>query len=289
MGVLWMIVAGVLFATMGVCVKIGAQYFSSAELVFYRSAIGLAVLLPMIRLRRLPLATHNWRGHAWRGLSGFAALALFFYCIGTLPLATAVTLNYTAPLFLALLTVILLKQHPPALLWLALALGFVGVVVLLRPSVHPGQAWSVLLGLVSGLLAGVALFNVKQLGMAGEPEWRVVFYFTLICTLGGGLGMLTLKLHPVGWRQLPLLAALGASATLAQLAMTRAYHTGKTLVVGSFAYSTVVFASLFGVLLWDEVLPPSGWLAIAMIAGGGLLSLKARPSDEAAAAPGNIS
>ena len=161
--------AGLLFGCMGVFVKLGAAYFSSAELVFYRSLIGLAVIYPIIKIQGLSLATPNWRMHLWRGLSGFVALMLFFYSIAQLPLATAVTLNYTSPLFLALLTTLVLKERPRVLLIFALLLGFGGVVLLLRPTLHQDQLTAGLMGLVSGFLAGIAYLNVKQLGQLNEP------------------------------------------------------------------------------------------------------------------------
>ena len=91
MGSLWMLVAGFLFACMGVFVKLGAADFSHIELVFYRSFIGLVLVYAIAKQQRIPLVTRHFRTHLWRGLSGTVALALFFYCISTLPLATAVT------------------------------------------------------------------------------------------------------------------------------------------------------------------------------------------------------
>ncbi len=273
----WMIVAGFLFGCMGVFVKLGAQYFSSAELVFYRSLFGLAVIFLIIRAQGFSLATAHVKMHFWRGLSGFVALMLFFYAISALPLATAVTLNYTSPLFLALFTVLVLKEPPRFLLILAVAVGFAGVVLLLRPTLHADQITAGLMGLMSGFLAGIAYLNVKQLGAMGEPEWRVVFYFTLFSTLGGAIWMLFHPFHPVTPGGFLVLLGLGTTATLAQLAMTRAYRTGKTLVVGSLAYSTVIFASLWGVVLWQEILPASSWLAIALIVLSGVISLRTGP------------
>lgn len=84
--------------------------------------------------------------------------------------------------------------------------------------------------------------------------------------------MLVHEFHGLGWRDVPLLLGLGLTATLAQLAMTRAYRLGHPLVVGSLAYSTVVFASLFGIVLWGEVLAPISWLAIALIVASGAIS-----------------
>jgi len=97
-GSLWMLAAGLLFGCMGVFVKLGAPHFTHIELVFYRSFFGLLLVYGIMRHQRVSLATRHWRAHLWRGLSGSIALALFFYCITVLPLATAVTLNYTAPM-----------------------------------------------------------------------------------------------------------------------------------------------------------------------------------------------
>jgi drug/metabolite transporter (DMT)-like permease len=110
-----MLVAGLLFACMGVFVKLGAAYFSHTELVFYRSFFGLLLIYIIMRQQRIRVATRYWRNHLWRSISGTVALALFFYCITVLPLATAVTLNYTAPLFLTVLTILVFKDifHPP--------------------------------------------------------------------------------------------------------------------------------------------------------------------------------
>lgn len=273
----WMIVAGVLFGCMGVFVKLGTEFFSSAELVFYRSLFGLLIIALIIKSQGMSIATPHWKAHLWRGLSGFAALMLFFYSITRLPLATAVTLNYTAPLFLAFLSVVILKERPHLPLLLAILLGFAGVVLLLRPTLHPEQLVAGLMGLASGFFAAIAYLNVKQLGQIGEPEWRIVFYFTLICTFGGGIWMGVHAFHPVSPRNFLLLLGLGTTATLAQLAMTRAYREGDTLVVGSLAYSTVIVASLWGILLWQEVLSPVSWLGVALIILSGILASRVVP------------
>jgi drug/metabolite transporter (DMT)-like permease len=269
-----MLAAGALFACMGALVKLGAPHFSSAELVFYRSFFGLLVVYALVRHSRISLSTLHWHAHLWRGISGTIAMLLFFHCITTLPLATAITLNYTSSLFLSLLTVAVLKEkfHPP--LSSALALGFSGVVLLLQPTLAQDQFADGLLGLASGFLAGIALMNVRQLGVLGEPGMRVVFHFNLIATLASALWMPGDTLHPVQLVDLPLLVAIGASATFAQLFMTRAYRTGQTLVVGSLAYSTIVFSALIGLIFWHEQLSLLAWLGIALIIASGVLSLK---------------
>jgi drug/metabolite transporter (DMT)-like permease len=274
-----MVVAGALFGVMGALVKLASEHFSSPELVFYRSAFGLIAIWIVVALRtRHPfaaLATPHPVAHLWRGLSGFVALVLFFFAIGRLPLATAVTLNYTAPLFLAGLSAWWLKERHGRGLLFAVLIGFLGVLALLQPGQHDYAAAPALLGLLSGFLAAIAYVNVKQLGSLDEPEWRVVFYFTLIATVGGALWMASAGAHMPDRDEWPLLVALGVSATLAQLAMTRAYHRGRTLVVGALAYTTVGFAALFGVLLFGDRLTPSAWLGMALIVGAGLLALRA--------------
>lgn len=273
MGALWMLAAGVLFACMGVFVKLGAAHFSNAELVFYRSFFGLLIVYAVIRQQAAPLATAQWKIHLWRGLSGTVALILFFYCITVLPLATAITLNYTAPLFLTLLTTIIFRERPHLSLAGAIVLGFCGVVLLLHPTLAKDQWLPGLLGLVSGFLAGVAYLNVRQLGMLGEPASRIVFYFSLCATIVSGMWLLLEGVHSVSLAGFIILLGLGSTATLAQLAMTHAYRVGKTLVVGSLAYSTIVFASLFGMLLWHETPNTSSWLGMGFIIASGVLSL----------------
>lgn len=277
-GSLWMLVAAFFFACMGVLVKIGAQKLSSTELVFYRSLFGLAAVFLLARGKQATLATPHWRRQLWRSLTGFVSLVFFFYAIANLPLATAITLNYTSPLFLAVLTLFFLRQHSRPVLHFTIAIGFVGVALLLQPSLNESQWLAGVVGLLSGLLAGVVYLQIVELGRLGEPAWRTVFYFTLTCTVGSGLWMLVHEFHALTLADLALLFAMGACATLAQLAMTRAYGEGNPLVSGSLAYATVVLASLFGIVLWHETLSPLSWLGIVLIIAAGVISTLRLPS-----------
>lgn len=282
----WMLVASFLFAVMGVLVKLASGHFSSPELVFYRSLFGLLSIYLFIVLGTrqwlAPLRTRYLASHVKRSLSGFLALVMFFYAIAHLPLATAITLNYTAPLFLAAMTAWWLKERHGRGLVAAVLLGFGGVAVLLQPGWQDQDIFAGGIGLTSGLLAAVAYLNVRTLGRQGEPEWRVVFYFTLIATLGAALWMLTAgfaRPRPQDW---PLLVAMGLTATLAQLAMTRAYRLGNTLTVGTLAYSNVAFSAGYGVLLFGDRLPLGAWIGMALIVLAGLVSVWA---GRAVAAP----
>lgn len=273
----WMLVASFLFAIMGVLVKLASERFSSPELVFYRSLFGLVSIYLFIvagtRQWVAPLVTHHLTSHIKRGLSGFLALVMFFYAIAHLPLATAITLNYTAPLFLAVITAWWLGERHGEGLLAAVLIGFAGVAMLLQPGWQARDGWAGMIGLMSGLLAAVAYLNVRTLGQQGEPEWRVVFYFTLIATLGAAIWMAVAGFVPPRLADWPLLLAMGVTATLAQLAMTRAYRLGNTLTVGTLAYSNVGFSALYGVILFGDRLPLSAWIGMVLIVLAGLVSV----------------
>ena len=279
-GSLWMLVAAFFFAIMGVLVKIASIKFSSAELVFYRSLFGLVFIFSYVKIKRLSLKTPYLSKQMSRSIIGFISMVMFFYAIGQLPLATSITLNYTSPLAMATILTFALKEKPRKILIFALMTGFLGVTLLLKPSIHHDELLAGGLGLLSGLLAGLVYVHVTQLGRAGEPDWRTVFYFSLVCTIGGGAWMLIHHFNPITWQDAPILIGLGLCATIAQLAMTRAYRTGNPLVVGSLAYNTVVLASLFGILIWKELLSADRWLAIAIIISSGVMSVVANARNK---------
>jgi drug/metabolite transporter (DMT)-like permease len=278
LGSLWMLVAALGFAIMGALVKLGANKFTSAELVFYRSFLGLITIYSYIFFNQLPIRTPAAGKQLSRALIGFVSLVMFFYAIAHLPLATAITLNYTSPLFLAVFMPFMLKEKPKKILYLAVVIGFIGVVILLKPSFDKKDAVAGAIGLLSGMGAGLAYIQVKQLGNLNEPDWRTVFYFTLLSTAGGGLWMLLHHFHPITWQDVPLLAGLGVSATIAQLALTRAYRTGRTLTVASLAYMTVIISSLFGMLFWGEHLARLEWMAIGLIILSGIIGIHTTPT-----------
>ena len=269
----WMLVAGALFALMGAMAKLLSAQFSGAELAMYRSLFGLLAIGGFLLWRRETLRTPFWKGHFWRGATGTVSLIAYFYAMTVLPLATAITLNYTSPIWLTVLSAVLLKERFNGRLLAAIGLGFVGIVMLLRPAFASDQAIPGLVGLASGFFAACAYINVKKLGSAGEPAWRVVFYFSLAGTFGAALVQpFAGPFHPINAGNIWLLLAMGFVATLAQLAMTRAYHSGNTLVVGAFAYSTVIFAALIGLFFFGEKLPLLAWLGMMVIMASGLLA-----------------
>lgn len=275
MGSLWMLAAGASFALMSVFVKLAASQFSSHELVFWRSLLGLAFIFIFLRLPSAGGGERRLVGghlvmHLRRGLVGFVALATFFYAVTRLPMSVAITLNYTSPLFLALIMPWWLHERPRPVQYLAVALGFFGVALLLRPWQGENDLFAGLIGLFSGFMASLAYVHVRQLGRLHEPEWRTVFWFAVVSTLGAGLFAGIEGWHAPGLDNAWMLLLLGLFATFGQLAMTRAYRTGDTVVVASLAYSTVVFGSLLDGLIWNERLPAVAWMGIAITVAAGV-------------------
>lgn len=275
---LWMLFASFAFSIMGVCVKLASGLYSTSEIVMYRGLVGVVFLVVLVRWQGGSLKTpYPWH-HAWRGVVGVVALWLWFYALGKLPLPAGMTLNYMSPIWIAAILFGLgcWRGHKRFEWGLsaAILLSFVGVTLLLRPTFQADQWLAGVVGLVSGVLSALAYLQVRKLGLMGEPEYRVVFYFSLTCALAGLLGSLVggdnILLHQHSGKGLALLLSIGVTAAIAQMAMTRAYRLGKTLVTANLQYTGIVFASTWGVLLWDDHLDKSGWLGIVIILASGL-------------------
>jgi drug/metabolite transporter (DMT)-like permease len=286
-----MLIAAFFFALMGFLVKLEGTDYSSTELMFYRSLTGFILIFFVAFTLPGGLITRYWRLHIQRSVCGIISLWLYFYGITHLPLATAVTLNYTSPLFLALIMVGVLKEKARPSLIAALSLGFIGVALVLKPHLGPDQWLAGLAGLLSGFFAGLVFLNVRAMGEVNEPEWRIVLYFTFLSTLVSGLMLCVSYFNstmgiPSNWipdaphrlrmNQIPLLLAIGVSALLGQLCMTRAYKTGAVWLTSNFAYFTIVFSSLFGVVFHSEWLSVMAWIGIAVIISAGGLATWAR-------------
>ncbi|MEG0821522.1 MAG: DMT family transporter [Burkholderiaceae bacterium] len=270
---LWMLAAALLFSLMGVCVKLASETYSVAEIVFYRSLLGALGLAGFVRWRGLSLATPYAWMHLRRGVIGTIALSLWFFATTVLPVGTAMTLNYTSPLFLATFMIGLTVSAGRPVEWplaAAVGMGFIGVILVLQPSFTHGQEVAAGAGLASGVLSAVAYWHVKELGKLREPEWRTVFYFSLagaVLGLGGSL-IQGFSRHTASG--LWLVGGVAVFATLAQLAMTRAYGKGSTLLVATLQFSAIVFASILGVLVFGDRIGFETGIGIAIILGSGI-------------------
>jgi drug/metabolite transporter (DMT)-like permease len=276
-----MLIAGFFFATMGVFVKLGANHFDAAEMAFYRSFVGLIFITAIVVVRRGSVRTPYLGGHLIRSVVGSISLIGYFYAMAHLPLATAQSLNYTSPLFLAVATVVVLGEKFSGWLVAAIAIGFAGVALLLQPTMQGGKDAAALIGLFSGVFAAWAYLSVRTLGRLGEPDYRVVFWFTVIGSIiCAGWQLATSTFHPLRWDNLGIAIGIGFCGTVAQLAMTRAYRTGNTLVVGALSYSTLVFGSFFTFALWNERMSPMSYAGMAVIIVSGLMAMRVEKKEE---------
>jgi S-adenosylmethionine uptake transporter len=220
--------------------------------------------------------------HFWRSIAGVTALGAWFYAIGKLPLATAMTLNYMSSVWIAAFLVggslmgtltgngtEMRRQGP---LVLAVLTGFVGVVMMLRPTIEQNQLFAGLVGLISGFFAAFAYMHVMALGRTGEPVARIVFYFALGTTVAGLLGMAVTGVSTWDWGHAVWLLPIGLLASLGQACLTRAFSRGSTLVVANLQYAGIVFAALYGIALFDEQLPTIGWIGMWLIIASGVAS-----------------
>jgi len=285
------VVASLLFAIMGVCVKLASPHYGAGEIVMYRGLIGVLAIGAMSRWRGESLRTAVPAQHFLRSFSGVVALCLWFYALGNLQLATAMTLNYTSSLWLAvfLLGAAAATRRKPAEIGLAMVamVGFAGVVLVLRPTIELDQWWHGLAGVLSGMVSAAGYLQVAALGRAGEPESRIVFYFSLGSIVGGAVLTMFTGWHGHDWRGFCLLLAVGVLATAAQLMLTRAYAQGRTLVNASLQYLGIGFSFVFGVLLFDEHVT---WTAMAgmlliVVAGVHATALRSRNAAPAGAVP----
>ena len=287
-----MVLASFLFATMGVCVKLASAEYAPGEIIFYRGLIGAVLIFMLARSRHVPLKTCVPASHFWRSLTGVIAMFLWFYALGNLPLATAMTLNYMSSVWMALFLLggaaMLGAARVDGRLIGTVLLGFAGVALILRPTIEQDQLWHGLMGLLSGIISATAYLQVTALARAGEPEMRIVFYFSLGGAIFGLLTTLFTGMHAHTPKGAALLVAVGLLATVAQLLMTRAYSTGRTLVIASLQYLGIAFSFGYGVLLFADHVT---WMALGgmiLIVGAGLAAtlLRARSSaPETAHAP----
>jgi drug/metabolite transporter (DMT)-like permease len=287
-----MMAASLLFALMGVCVKFASTLYGAGEIVFYRALVGLLLMGAMLHWRGIGWRTAVPGMHFWRSASGTVALCLWFYAIGTLPLATAMTLNYMSSVWIALFLIggaVLLGPDRAGLdgrLVATVLVGFAGVALVLRPTIDRQQLWDGLAGLASGMLAAVAYLQVTALGRIGEPGERVVFYFSLSGLVAGAL-LATLDggPHAHSWRGAGLLLAIGLLATMAQWLMTRAYATGATLGIAALQYLGIAYSFGFGVWLFGDPVTPLALAGMLLIVAAGVVATLLRGAAPRSAAP----
>lgn len=273
---LWMLISCLLFALMGHFVKLASPEYSSFELMFYRSFGSLMLISGMLIARGISIKTTIFKGHLLRSCFGLMAMLTYFYALTHLPVPTAITLNYTSPLFLGLFSFFITRQRNHRLTWISVIVGFIGILVLLRPEFSKDTWLAALIGLSSGFMAAIAYTHIQQLGRAKEPALRVVFYFSLIATLGSAfLATATSGWNPITTEMAPILLAIGLCGGGAQWLITKAYSVGNSLAMGAIGFTTIVFSSLITTFTLHETLDLWDYSGQALIILSGLLSLLA--------------
>jgi len=273
--ILWMVAAALAFGTMGALIKTATVGLSFLSALWARAAVGLVFLSLWLRIRRRRPDGHRKGMLLLRSLFGFAAMFLYFYAIERLPLSTATVLNYSSPVFVALLSGRLLHEGATwrLLPWIGMAL--LGLAWLVG-AVAPEDLLAAGLGLASALLAALAYLTVRRLTSSESPEvivWHFSAWSVLFATLSFPLAWV------LGWQEvlrrdwqavsadaslLWTLAGVGVAATLGQLAMTTAYGRERAAVVAPYSYLTPLVAYVLGLTCFGE---PFGWRSI----GGGAM------------------
>ncbi len=281
-GVLYMVLASLSFAIMGGFAKELSRSIPPLEVTFFRNLFGVVVVLAS--LGRYPLRQRG--GRPWlllfRGTIGFLALLAYFYDFAHIPLGEAVTYNKTSPIFVAIFAAIFLREKMPRSAWLAVFVGFVGIVLIARPDGVSLDKYD-LLGIFSGAGAALAYTSIRELRRYYDTR-AIVLSFMGVGTIGP---IVLMAVSP--WVQAPSLDFLfaefvmprgsmwlyalgvGFFATISQLLMTRAYELSPAGIVGTVSYSNIVFAVIIGVMLGDPF--PDGWssLGIGLVVGSGLM------------------
>jgi len=247
---LLMIISSFFFALMGVCVRLASQSVPVTEIVLFRSVIGLILIIPIILFQGVSFIGHRPLMLIVRGVTGFLALSLYFFAISKIPLATAVMLNYTSPLFVAVLAPFVLREHFNVKIFLIILLGLVGVILIVKPHPHT-DLFGALMGLVSGVFAACAYLSIGAL-RKNHSSLTIVFYFFWVSTvLSIPFAYSSFKVP--NFREFIYLAGTGIFATVAQILMTRAYRLGTTAATSAYSSSIVLFSLTFGMMIWKEI------------------------------------
>jgi drug/metabolite transporter (DMT)-like permease len=248
-GPFWFIVACFAFAAMWVMIRYAARSLHSFEIVFFRNSIGLIFLLPMLLrtpglIRRDKLTTH-----LGRATSGFIATMGTFYAVANAPLADVLAINYTAPLFGTIGAVLMLGERIRARRIVALGIGFVGMLLVLRPGAVPLSA-GILAAIISAVSTGYSIVAMRSL--VGVDDARAVAAWTFILTALPSLAVALFVWQAPPAAVWPLLIGIGAAAAIGQLSLTRAFSLSEASAVLPLDFVRFGLITAAGVLLFDE-------------------------------------
>ena len=262
-GIALKVISALVFTLMSATVKAVSARYPVGEMIFCRAFFALIPLLIWLWWREeLPsaLRTQNLGGHLKRGVFGSIGMFSGFAALSLLPLPDAVAIGYAAPLIVVVLAAIILKERIRMYRWSAVAIGFVGVLIMLSPhfeaaelarGLQPGPTLGAVLALVGACCSAGATIEIRRL-TATEMTGAIVFYFMVLTSL---LGLATAFL---GWNMptasdAGLLVLMGILGGLGQILMTQAYRFADTSLVAPFEYTTMIWAVAVGWVLFGEL------------------------------------
>ncbi|ADD68786.1 protein of unknown function DUF6 transmembrane [Denitrovibrio acetiphilus DSM 12809] len=267
-GVLIMFVAAFFFSTMGYFTKMLTAHHNAFEIVFFRNIVSFAILGVLMLMFRTDNAGGKPLLLIMRGFFGFISMFCFFYSISVLPFATASTFHKTSPIFTAVFAGLVLKEKSGLKVWLAILVGFAGVLLVLRPS-HIDHVGAVV-GLCGGIIAAMAYTSVR--GLAKYYDARtIVMSFSLAGLVGSSLYFLirylagdpryhSTQFIPTGI-DIFYMILVGVLALIAQWLMSVAYKYGRASVISTVNYVGIIFATVFGYIAGD------GWPGLVSMLG----------------------
>jgi len=266
--------ATIAFGIMAALIKLASDAGASApELVFYRSAFALVpIALWIVGSRRF----HAWRthrplAHVGRGMIGLTSMFLSFGALTLLPLAEAVTLSFVAPLFAVALSALLLGEPVGRYRWGAVAIGLIGVVVVMQPAGSGLHPIGLVLAITGALSVASATIAIRQLGSTESAE-TTALWFTIFSMLASALVMPVFAQGHPGWLW-GILVALGIFGGIGQLLMTASLRAAPVGAVVPFDYAHLIWAVLLGWLLWDTHPGATTWAGAAIIVASGLYTI----------------
>lgn len=272
-GIGFMILAVSLFGCMDALVKWLTAGYPVLQIMFFRSLCALIPILWMVARGTggfAVLRTRRLGAHAMRSGFGLAAMFGFFSAYQFMPLADVTAIAFSGPIFIAGLSVWLLGERVGLHRWSAIVVGFIGMLVIVRPG--PGMLQNgALLVVAATLLYALAMIQIRKLS-ATEPSTAIAFYFTAFCTVATALVLPFVWITP-DWRDLPLLLGVGLFGGAAQLFMTRAYSLAPAAVVAPFDYTHLLWSVLFGWYLWSDFPDAQTWIGCAIVVASGLYIL----------------
>ncbi len=271
--VAWMLFASFSFGSMNALVKWTSAEVDVWTTVFVRSLVIAFAIYIIARIARVDLVVHDRKNMAFRCFTGLAAMILYFSALGLIPIGQAVTLQYTNPLFVALLSGFFLSERVHPQVWALAMVSFLGIVLIVSPDLRTIEK-DALFALGSGFFAGVAYLYVRRL-KATEEALSIVFWFAAFSVVATALPAIPSIAYVISDPILMLaLVGIGVGAGAGQVGLTYAFHRANAAWVSAFSYLTVIVATAYGYLLFDEILDTRDIIGgIMIICSGITLSL----------------